>query len=68
MSEAFQRLGMTAQGITGEFGNLTHEDGRARLGGRVVQALVNATTGTIIAGTSEIQRTIISTRGLGLPR
>ncbi len=68
MSEAFQRLGTTAQGITGEFGNLTHEDGRARLGGRVVQALVNATTGTIIAGTSEIQRTIISTRGLGLPR
>jgi alkylation response protein AidB-like acyl-CoA dehydrogenase len=68
MSEAFQRLGITAQGITGEFGNLTHEDGRARLGGRVVQALVNATTGTIIAGTSEIQRTIISTRGLGLPR
>ena len=68
MSEAFQRLGTTAQGITGEFGNLTHEDGRARLGGRVVQALVNATTGTIIAGTSEIQRTIIATRGLGLPR
>ena len=68
MSEAFQRLGVTAQKITGEFGNLTHEDDRARLGGRVVQALVNATTGTIIAGTSEIQRTIISTRGLGLPR
>ena len=68
MSEAFQRLGVTAQGITGEFGNLTQEDGRSRLGGRVVQAIVGATTATIIAGTSEIQRTIIATRGLGLPR
>ena len=68
MSEAFQRLGVTAQGIAGEFGNLTHEDGQSLLGGRVVQALVGATTATIIAGTSEIQRTIIATRGLGLPR
>ncbi len=68
MSEAFQRLGVTAQHIAGEFGNLTHEDGRSRLGGRVVQALINSTTATIIAGTSEIQRTIIATRGLGLPR
>jgi alkylation response protein AidB-like acyl-CoA dehydrogenase len=68
MSEAFQRLGATAQRIAGEYGNLTHEDGRAMLGGRVVQALINSTTATIIAGTSEIQRTIIATRGLGLPR
>jgi alkylation response protein AidB-like acyl-CoA dehydrogenase len=68
MSEAFQRLGATAQHIAGERGNLTHEDDRAMLGGRVVQTLINSTTATIIAGTSEIQRTIIATRGLGLPR
>ncbi len=68
MSEAFQRLGATAQRIAGERGNLTHEDERSMLGGRVVQTLINSTTATIIAGTSEIQRTIIATRGLGLPR
>ena len=68
MSEAFQRLGATAQRIAGEFGNLTHEDERSMLGGRVAQTLINSTTATIIAGTSEIQRTIIATRGLGLPR
>jgi len=68
MSEAFQRLGATAQRIAGEYGNLTHEDPRSMLGGRVVQALINSTTATLIAGTSEIQRNIIATRGLGLPR
>jgi alkylation response protein AidB-like acyl-CoA dehydrogenase len=68
MSEAFQRLGATAQRIAGEYGNLTHEDPRSMLDGRVVQALINSTTATLIAGTSEIQRTIIATRGLGLPR
>ena len=68
MSEAYQRLAATAQHLAGMCGNLTHEDSRAPLGGRVVQSVVSSTTATLIAGTSEIQRTIIATRGLGLPR
>ncbi len=68
MSEACQRLGDTAQRLIGLYGNLTHKDPLAPLGGRIVSSVVSSTTATIIAGTSEIQRTIIATRGLGLPR
>jgi alkylation response protein AidB-like acyl-CoA dehydrogenase len=68
VSEAYQRLGATAQRLTGLYGNLTHREGRAPLGGRIEQAVISSTTATLIAGTSEIQRTIIATRGLGLPR
>jgi alkylation response protein AidB-like acyl-CoA dehydrogenase len=68
MSEACQRLGATAQRLAGLYGNLTHQDSLAPLGGRVVQSVVSSTTATIIAGTSEIQRNVIATRGLGLPR
>ena len=68
MSEAFQRLGTTAQRLTGLYGNLSHSEPRAPLGGRIEPSVVSSTTATIIAGTSEIQRTIIATRGLGLPR
>ena len=68
MSEAFQRLGTTAQRLAGLYGNLSHREPRAPLGGRIEPAVISSTTATIIAGTSEIQRTIIATRGLGLPR
>lgn len=68
MSEAFQRLGTTAQRLSGLYGTLNHEEPRAPLGGRIEPSVISATTATIIAGTSEIQRTIIATRGLGLPR
>ena len=68
MSEAFQRLGTTAQRLAGLYGNLNHREPRAPLGGRIEPSVISSTTATIIAGTSEIQRTIIATRGLGLPR
>ena len=68
VSEAYQRLGTTAQRLSGLYGNLTHREPRAPLGGRIESAAISSTTATLIAGTSEIQRTIIATRGLGLPR
>ena len=68
MSEASQRLAATAHGLLGQYGNLTHADRLAPMGGRIVQDVISSTTATLIAGTSEIQRTIISTRGLGMPR
>jgi alkylation response protein AidB-like acyl-CoA dehydrogenase len=68
MSEAYQRFGVTAQHLSGLHGNLTHREPTAPLGGRVVQSVLSSVTATLIAGTSEIQRTVIGTRGLGLPR
>jgi alkylation response protein AidB-like acyl-CoA dehydrogenase len=68
MTEAFQRLGDAARRLTGLPGDLTPQEPRSPLGGRIANMVVASTTGTIMGGTSEIQRTIIATRGLGLPR
>ncbi len=68
MTEAFQRLGEAARHLAGLYGSLTPKDRLAPLGGRIENTVVAGTTGTIMGGTSEIQRTIIATRGLGLPR
>jgi alkylation response protein AidB-like acyl-CoA dehydrogenase len=68
MTEAFQRLGEAARELSGLRSSLTHRDRRSPLGGRIANTVVASTTGTIMGGTSEIQRNIIATRGLGLPR
>jgi alkylation response protein AidB-like acyl-CoA dehydrogenase len=68
MTEAFQRLGEAARHLVGPYASLTHCDRLSPLGGRIASTVVASTTGTIMGGTSEIQRTIIATRGLGLPR
>jgi len=68
MTEAFQRLGEAARHLAGPYASLTHCDRLSPLGGRIANTVVASTTGTIMGGASEIQRTIIATRGLGLPR
>jgi alkylation response protein AidB-like acyl-CoA dehydrogenase len=43
-------------------------DPMAPLRARHVNAYINSVVGTIAGGSNEIQRNIIATRGLGLPR
>jgi len=69
MSELGQRVARTGTKIFGLYSNIWDEDDpRAPLKARHTQAYVMTVPSTIAGGTSEIQRNIIATRGLGLPR
>jgi len=68
MTEAYQRLAAVATRVIGARALLHSDDALAALGGRIRQAVISSTIGTVMGGTSEVQRTIIATRGLGLPR
>jgi alkylation response protein AidB-like acyl-CoA dehydrogenase len=63
-SELSQRLTETAMECLGMQGNLTD----APRSGSFPKAYLGSVPATIRGGTSEVQRNVIATRGLGLPR
>ena len=68
-TELTQRIARTAVSAFGLYSNLWDEDdSRAPMAARATRDYVFSVPQTIAGGTSEIQRNIIATRGLGLPR
>ena len=67
-SEISQEISQLAMRLLGLYGTLDIDSNWAFLTGRVASQWMNSFSHTIRAGASEIQRNIIATRGLGLPR
>ncbi|MBI2761564.1 MAG: acyl-CoA dehydrogenase, partial [Chloroflexi bacterium] len=68
-SELDQRMLGTGMKLLGRYGQLTDRGPpRTPLAGRMGRGYMASSSATIGGGTSEIQRNIIATRGLGLPR
>ncbi|MDO9443684.1 MAG: acyl-CoA dehydrogenase family protein, partial [Dehalococcoidia bacterium] len=68
-SELVQRLANTGVKAFGLYGNVWDKKSKyAAVDASFTQRYVLSVSATIAAGTSEIQRNIIATRGLGLPR
>ena len=67
-SELNQRIARTGMKVTGLYGQLLSGSGWAPGRGRYPSSYIQTVASTIAGGTSEIQRGIIATRGLGLPR
>ena len=65
-TELNQRINRTGMRMLGLYGQLSGEN--APMHGRIRYGYLRSTANTIEGGTSEIQRNIIATRGLGLPR
>ncbi|MBI3743948.1 MAG: acyl-CoA dehydrogenase family protein [Chloroflexi bacterium] len=67
-SETQQRVAQVGLRIMGLYGQVEEGSPLAPVKGRVLKQYLSSISATIAAGTSEIQRNIIATRGLGLPR
>ena len=68
ISECNQLLAQTGTRVFGLYSNIWDASERAPLNGGFTRHYVLTVPDTIEGGTSEIQRNIIATRGLGLPR
>jgi alkylation response protein AidB-like acyl-CoA dehydrogenase len=67
-AELSQRVASTGMHLLGMLGGLSHTSELAPLRGRINHVYLSSVASTIAAGTSEVNRNIIATRGLGLPR
>ena len=67
-SELDIRIAATAMKALGLYGQLKRGGPHTQLNGRAESMYLYATTSTVGGGTSEIQRNIIASRGLGMPR
>lgn len=67
LSEAAQRIARTGMRIAGLYGQASLPK-YGRFGWSAQRRYLSTVLSTIVGGTSEIQRNLIATRGLGLPR
>ena len=67
-SELQQRIGRVGIELAGLRGQLLHGDPRAPMAGMIPYKSMRTIPSTIAAGTSEVNRNIIASRGLGMPR
>jgi len=66
--ELNQRIANTGLKLLGMYGQLAANPKWAPLGGRLQYTYLRSVANTIEGGTTEIQKNIVATRGLGLPR